>query len=89
MVLLGGQNVIADPLQINHKHAENCEQYQDDFFEHKDQLTKVKSLINPDTQIQQEWEKNRAEYNEKNPTSNIVLAEFSNVKNVFLNYFFN
>jgi hypothetical protein len=25
MVLLGGQNVIADPLQINHKHAENCE----------------------------------------------------------------
>jgi len=25
MVLLGGQNVIADPLQNNDEHAENCE----------------------------------------------------------------
>jgi len=52
--------VIADPLQFFRyidKHVENCEEYPDEFFEHKEQLTKVKCLINPDTQIQQEWEK--------------------------------
>ena len=35
MILVGGQNVIADPLQIhryNDKHAENCEEYPDEFF---------------------------------------------------------
>jgi len=83
MFLLGGRNVIADPLQIgryNDKHSYNCEEYPDEFLEHKEQLTKVKSLINPDTQIKQEWEKNR-EYKEKNPNSNIVLVEFSCEKN--------
>jgi hypothetical protein len=46
--------VIADPLQFFRyidKHVENCEEYPDEFFEHKEQLTKVKCLINPDTQI--------------------------------------
>jgi hypothetical protein len=47
LILVGGQNVIADPLQIhryNDKHAENCEEYPDEFFEHKEQLSKVKGL---------------------------------------------
>ncbi len=41
LILVGGQNVIADPSQI---HAENCEEYPDEFFEHKEQLSKVKGL---------------------------------------------
>ena len=88
VVLLGGQNVIADPLQIhryNDKHAENCEEYPDKFFEHNEQLSKVKNLNNSDTLIHQQWEKNREEYKEKNPTSNIVLPEYSTVKNMCLN----
>jgi hypothetical protein len=52
MTFLYGQNVIADQLQIgryNDKHVENCEEYPEDFFEHREQLTKAKSLINPDS----------------------------------------
>ena len=39
MFLLGGRNVIADPLQIgryNDKHSYNCEEYPYEFLEHKE-----------------------------------------------------
>ena len=79
MVLLG-QNVIADQLQIGRyydKHVENCEEYPEQFFEHKKQLTKFESFIKPDSKMHQECEKKRADYKEKNSDSNFVLTEFS------------
>jgi hypothetical protein len=40
--------------RYNDKHVNTCEEYPDKFFEPKEQQTKVKSLINTDSKINQE-----------------------------------
>ena len=83
VVLLGGQNVIADPLQIhryNDKHA--AKSIQINFLSIMSSYLRLKVW---DTQIHHEWEKNRVKYKERNPTSNIVLPEFCSVINICIN----
>ena len=88
LILVGGQHVIAEPLELlsyNDSHKEHCIEKPDEFFETREQRTKVNGELGPFSKIQQTWERNRAEFKENNPESTVILPDFSMV--LFINNF--